>query len=191
MAGELDYSYLQAMKDTLLLSCKEYRYKDGAFATAVTETTSTFDDLNIIINSPLLATHERKAFEQVKNAVISVQNMEARGEKLDFLRILLETQERTTAIEKVVSADMKLRGQYEPPMMIQYPGKNGTVEETILIGNDGEEMRYKGGQPGVVPGAPQAFNDAQQKAFGNVFRPEKKDDGVHGAKGMVSKISVS
>ena len=180
------------MKDTLVLFCKKYRYKNGAFATAVTETTSTVDDLNIIINSPLLTTHERKVFEQVKKAVISAQNMEAHGEKLDFLPILLKTQEPTTVIEKVVLADKKLRVQYElPPIMIQYPGKNWTVKVTISIGNDGEETRYKGGQPGIVPGAPQAFNDAQQKAFGNVFRPEKKDDGVHDVRGMVSEISVS
>ena len=186
MAGGFDYSYLQAMKDTLVLYCKEYRYKNGAFAMAVTEATSTVDDLNIIINSPLLTTHERKAFEQVKNAVISVQNMEARGEKLNFLRILLETQEPTTAIEKVVSADMKLRGQYEPPpIMIQYPGENGTIKKTVLIGDDGEEKSYKGGRPGVVPGAPKAFNEAQQKAHGNLFRPKRKDDGDHDARGMI------
>ena len=77
MAAESEYGYLQAIKDTLVHCCGEYRYKNGAFATVVTETTSTIDDLNIIISSPLLASHERKAFEQVKSAVISVRNIKA------------------------------------------------------------------------------------------------------------------
>lgn len=161
MAEDLKYSYLQAVKYSLVLACGEYRYKNGAFATTVTETTSTIDDLNIIINSPLLAINERKVFELVKNTVISVRNMEARGFELDMLRIVTEP---TMSFDKVISADMKLRGQYKPPMLAQIQGENGTVKETILIDDDGKATHYEGGQPGVVPGAPQAFNEAQQKA---------------------------
>ena len=100
------------------------------------------------------------------------------------------TGDSTTAIENVISADMKLRGQYKPPMMIQTQGEDGTIKETIVIDDDGEETHYKGGQPGIVPGAPQAFKNAQQKAHGNLFRPKKKDDGNHDARGMVSSTSV-
>ena len=191
MAGQLDFSWLGAIKAALVLYCGDYRYKNGAFATAVTETTSTVDDLNIIINSPLLASHEKKAFEQIKNAVISVRNRKARGEKLNEFRLLMEAHEPTKAMEKVISADMKLRGQYEPPPnMIQIQDQDGTTEETILIDEDGKATRYKGGQPGIVPGAPQAFNEAQQKAFGDKFGPKKKDNRDHGAGGMIPSISV-
>ena len=188
MTGESDYSYLEAMKDDLVLYCREYQYKNGAFATAVTETTSIIDDLNIIINSPLLATYERKAFEQVKNAVIRVRNMQVRGEKADFLRIDMETEESTKAIEKVISVDMKLRGQYEPPSMIQIYREDRTVIETILMDKDGEKTYYKGGQLGVIPGAPQAFNEAQQKTREESFGPKENYDGDHDARGMVPSI---
>ena len=175
MAEDLEYSYVQAMKDSLVRACGEYRYKNGAFATAVTKTTSIIDDLNIIINSPLLATNEKKVFEQIKNIVISVRNMEAHGEKLDMLRISMEP---IMAFDKVVSADMKLRGQYKPPTLAQIQGENGTVKETILIDDDGKVTCYKGGQPGVIPGAPQAFNEAQQKAQRTLVKDPDADSNV-------------
>ena len=187
----MNYMYLQSMKDTLVLACGENWYKNGAFATAVTTTTSIIDDLNIIIKSPLLTAYERKVFEQVKNTVIGVRNMEARGEKLDALRFLTDTHEPTMAIEKVISADMKSRGQYSPPWMIQIPGENGTIKKTTLIDDDGNETHYEGGEPGVVPGAPKAFNEAQRRANRNSFRPKEKGDGDQQARGMVPLTSLS
>ena len=162
MAGKSNYSYLQMAKDTLVVACCHYQYKNGAFAKSVTKTTSTTDDLNIIINSPLLAANEKKAFEEARKAVISVQSMGVRDQEFDLLRIK-EIGEPIIALQQVIEADMKLRGQYKPPTMVQVEGENGSVGETIVIDDDGPR-HYKGGQPGVVPGAPQAFNEAQQKA---------------------------
>ena len=54
-------------------------------------------------------------FYLVKNAVIRVGNMQTREEKTNSAHIDTEAEESTKAIEKVISADMKLRGQYEPP----------------------------------------------------------------------------
>ena len=174
------------MKLSLVRSCRKYRYKNGAFATAVTTTTSPVDDLNIIINSPLLTSYERRVFEQVKKAVISVRNKEARGENLHELHLVMGPY---MAFLQVIEADMSLRGLYVPPTMGQIMGQDGTIKETILIDNDGNETHYEGGEPCVVPGAPQAFNEAQRRAHGNFFKPKEKDDGDHNSRSIVPSIS--
>ena len=148
--------------------CGGYRYKDGAFEAAVTTDSALLDDLSTIISSPLLTTHEKSVFSQVKRAVINLRNMKARGEKPDDIRIRSEGM-CVMAMDDAVAADCKARGQYKPPIMCQIIRADGEVKETMTIDHENKVEEYKGGKPMVVPGAPKAFNQAQAEAFGETF----------------------
>ena len=168
MASECIDSFLVALKRTMVAICRVSRYKDGAFEAAVTTDSAVLDDLRTIISSPLLTTHEKSVFSQVKRAAINLRNMKARGEKPDDLRILNEGM-CVMAMDDVVGTDCKARGQYKPPTMYQIIGADGEVEETVTIDHENKIEKYKGGKPMVVPGAPKSFNQAQTKAFGETF----------------------
>lgn len=175
-------SFLQAIKETLLLAIGPRRYKNGAFAGVATQATSMADDLNFMISSPLVTAHEKRVFEKVKRSVVKLRNMKVQGEKLDTFQVLMES-ECGHELVKVFSADMKARGEYVPPMMLQTLGENGEIEESILIDKDGGGTRYQGGKPGVVPGAPEAFNKAQEQAHGDLLNRHGKEGSDHHAGG--------
>ena len=143
-------------------------YKGGAFAAAVTTTSPVLDDLNTIISSPLLTAYEKSIFTQMKKSTIVLRNMKAKGNTPNSLQIITAF-DWSTALEDVMSADMETRGEYVPPMMMQTLGDNGEIKESIVIDNNGGETHHKGGKPGVVPGAPSWFNEAQAKAHGNIL----------------------
>ena len=171
MASEDIDSFLVALKRTMVAICGVSRYKNGAFEAAVTTDSALVDDLSTIISSPLLTTHEKSVFSQVKRAAINLRNMKAHGEKPDDLRILSEGM-CVMAMDDVVGADCKARGQYKPPTMCQIIGADGEVRESMTIDHENKVEKYKGGKPMVVPGAPEAFNQAQTEAFGHTFNPE-------------------
>lgn len=160
---------LIARKQTIAKICGPYRYKDGAFAAAVTNTTPLLNDLNTIISSPLLTAHEMSVFKRVKQSTIKLRNMQARRENPDNLQLMMESA-CVFDLEDVVAVDMKARGQYKPPMICQILGENGEVKESITINNDNKVERYEGGKLVNVPGAPEAFNRAQTEAFGEKLR---------------------
>ena len=173
MASDDIDTFLVALKRTMVLICGISRYKAGAFEAVVTADSALLDDLSTIISSPLLTTHEKSVFSQVKTAAINLRNMKARGEAPDDLRILSEGM-CVMAMDDVVGADCKARGQYKPPMMCQIVGANGEVKETMTIDHENKVEKYKGGKLMTVPGAPQAFNQAQMEAFGDNFNLESK-----------------
>ena len=170
-----------AMKETLLQANGPYGYKNGAFAGAVTPATSVIDDFNVMINSPLVTAHEKRVFEKTKDLLVRYRNMKARGEEPDNLQFAADF-ECAFELEKVLSADRKARGEYVPPLMMQTVGKNGEIEESILVDDDGG-TRYKGGKPGVVPGAPEVFNKAQEQAHGDLLNHFGKKGSDHNARG--------
>ena len=173
---------LTAIKETLLIGIGPYRYKNGAFAGAVTPATSVIDDFNIMISSPLVTAREKHVFENVKNWVVKLRNMKARGEEPDIPQ-LLKDGECAMEMSGLFSAEKKARGEYVPPMMVQTVGENGEIEESILLRDDGGETRYKGGKPGVVPGAPEAYNKAQEEAHGYLLNRHGKKGSDHDAEG--------
>ncbi|KAI4172309.1 MAG: hypothetical protein LQ346_008621, partial [Caloplaca aetnensis] len=155
---------LQMMKDTILIAVQRYNYKGGAYAAAVSTTSPVLDDLNTIINSPLLSKHEKDIFSQMKRSTIILRNLQARGEKPPDGLQMITLFSWAMELEEITAADAKKRGQYVPPTMMQAMGDNGEVEESFLFDNEGGVTRHAGGKPGVVPGAPEAFNQAQAEA---------------------------
>lgn len=177
MSQDIDIS-LWAMKETLLLGNDPYRYKNGAFAGAVTQDTSMVDDLNVMISSPLVTAREKWVFEKAKKCVLRLRNMKARGEEPDIVQCF-EEGKCALELNKVLWAEKEARGEYEPPLMMQTVGENWEIKESVLIDDDGGETRYKGEKPGVVPGAPEAFNKAQEQAHGNLFNRHGKKGSDH------------
>ena len=129
-----------AMKETLLLASGPYSYKNGAFAGAVTPATSMIDDFNVMISSPLVTADEKLVFEKAKKLVVRLRNMKARGEEPDNLQFIKDWN-CALKLKMVLSADMKARGEYVPPLNMQQWARRGEIKESLFIDDDGGETR--------------------------------------------------
>ena len=165
MASEDIDTFLVALKLSMVAFCQGHRYKDGAFEVAVTTDSPILDDLNKIISSPLLTTHEKKVFSQVKRAAINHRNMKAHGEKPANGRLFGEAFS-LLAMDELVGADCVARGQYKEPTLYQVVGADGEVKEFKTVYHKNEvEKDEEGDKPITVPGVP-------KEAFEHTFIAE-------------------
>lgn len=157
-------------------------YKGGAFRGLTNASTPPLDVLNILLASELVTEQEKaKAFRPWKQALIRFYNTDpAAVSPLQMIMLMMRCPEWC----EVFDDDIRKRGGYVPPTMIQTLNDNGTVNETRTLDRNGNVQVTEGGRPSEVPGAPEHFNKAQGKHWENVG--ESAD-----ARGMHCTIAIA
>jgi hypothetical protein len=164
---------LNAWKETLLLATHERNFKNGAFKTQITPSTNIIDGIDIFIASPLLSEKEKAVFSDAGASIVRVLTGSSRMTSFDLtVEMMMVTQRVTDFFDE----DGKKQGQYIPPMMIQSFGKDGKLEKTFEITDEGTKTT-KGGEFGVVPSAPDEVKQ-QQRAHAREMGIGIKADGT-------------
>ena len=159
-------------------SVDDDNYKNGAFKGQITNTMSMTDALRVFINSPL-CTDEEKAnnFLPMLKLWIGAKRGWNIAERTGDTKRASEALFQTYAIlsdmsDAVFDADLRARGGYVPPSLIQVVDDDGNVTETVTIAEDGTSKTTQGGEVGVVPGAPEGYAKRTQGI--EVRNPQKK-----------------
>lgn len=157
--------WIKSLQDTFYLAAHRDNFKNGGFKEQISATTSPLDAINTFIASPLLEQAEKAMFCEFRKQFIRLQN--DNPEKMSPMELTMRMFS-TLSLEicDMFEVDMRKRGQYVPPTMIQTVGENGAITSTYTLDSSGKSTHHRGGTLGVVPGAPPEFNAANEQYGG-------------------------
>lgn len=141
---------IQAWKDTLVVVAQERNFKDGAFKKLVTSSTNVMAGVDILIASPLLSKEEKAVFSDARAGVVQLLSKGVQMTFSEYIVVMMESNRVADLLDK----DTARQGKDAAPWLAQSIGKDGKVEETFEITNEGTKIT-KGGEYGVAPSAPQ------------------------------------
>ncbi|KAK4904310.1 hypothetical protein LTR66_017919, partial [Elasticomyces elasticus] len=137
-------------------------YKGGIFRGMISDKTPYTKAIDILCASPAVRDDEKDALRYLKIGIDMLKGMYEAGHEWD--RIFKMINLIGEKFESWYKADMKERGMYVAPTMIQITDKDGKIVKTVTVDMDGNSQTYQGGEYGRIPGAPQEFYDRQKKA---------------------------
>lgn len=166
----------------------DWNFKNGAFKDSITSKTTTFDGIDVMRASALLTENEKFDLMQLRQ---NLQAIASGQPSMSSMTVLVETFTLGEKVTKMFDEDRKKQGQYVPPMMMYAMGKDNKVKESFALSDDGTKT-FEGGEVGVVPGAPEEFNQAQREhwaGMGFAKNAGKDQPTKYGAKAGASKSS--
>ncbi len=160
---------LTSVQQTFDIGLNEQNYKGGAFRGLFNASSPPLEVLNTLIASKIVTEEEKtKAFRPWRRGLIEFLKLEKKDTSgMEPLEMIMPMFGMMDWFE-VFGDDLRSRGEYAPPMLMQTIGSDGSVEQTHEVDKDGNRKTTQGGRLGEVPGAPKDFNDRQAKYMDDI-----------------------